>query len=99
MKTVLVLMAAGLLFALFSAWAFEMTPEGLKKESEVDRTQSITPHTGKKLNNLIVAVMALAIAYFTYDKFILSESREAANLEIGLVCSGLRILEWIGRIQ
>lgn len=78
MKSVLVLLAAGLPFALFFAWAFEMTPEGLKREHEVDRSQSITPQTGKKLNNMILVVMALAIAYFAYDKFVLSGEREAA---------------------
>lgn len=71
MKTVLVLMAAGLAFAVIFAWAFEMTPEGLKREQEVDRSQSITPQTGQKLNRLIIAVMALAIGYFAYDKFVL----------------------------
>jgi TolB-like protein/Flp pilus assembly protein TadD len=81
MKTVLVLMATGLAFAIFFAWAFEMTPEGLKREQEVDRSQSITPQTGKKLNNLIFAVMGLALAYFAYDKFVLSESRDAALVE------------------
>ncbi len=81
MKTVLVLMAAGLAFAIFFAWAFEITPEGLKRESEVDRTQSITPQTGKKLNYLIFALMALALAYFVYDKFVLSEGRDAALVE------------------
>jgi TolB-like protein/Flp pilus assembly protein TadD len=84
MKTVLVLMAAGLLFALFFAWAFEMTPEGLKKESEIDHTQSISPHTGKKLNNLIFVVMALAIGYFAYDKFVLSAGRETTAVETAL---------------
>lgn len=79
MKTVLVLMAMGLIFALFFAWAFELTPEGIKREKEVDRSQSITPQTGRKLNNTIFFVMALAIAYFAYDKFILSGSREAAE--------------------
>lgn len=81
MKTVLVLLATGLPFALFFAWAFEMTPEGLKRESEVDRTQSITPQTGKKLNTMIFAVMALAIAYFSYDKFVLTSERDAALVE------------------
>jgi len=81
MKTVLVLMAAGLAFAIFFAWAFEMTPEGLKREHEVDRSKSITSQTGKKLNNLIVMVMALALAYFVYDKFILSTGRDAALVE------------------
>ena len=46
MKTVLVLLASGLPLALFFAWAFEMTPEGLKREHEVDRSQSITSQTG-----------------------------------------------------
>ena len=71
MKTVLVLMGMGLLFALFFAWAFELTPEGLKREHEVDRTRSITPQTGKKLNHTIFFVMVLAIAYFAYDNFML----------------------------
>src|SRR5210317_1348038 len=77
MKTVLVLLATGLPFALFFAWAFEITPEGIKREHEVDRSQSITPQTGKKLNSLISMVMVLALAYFAYDKFVLSSERDA----------------------
>jgi serine/threonine-protein kinase len=77
-KTVLVLLATGLPFALFFAWAFEMTPEGLKRESEVDRSQSITTQTGKKLNYTIFFVMALAIAYFAYDNFMLRQSPAVA---------------------
>ena len=78
-KTVLVLLATGLPFALFFAWAFEMTPEGIKREQDVDRTQSITPQTGSKLNQMITVVMALALAYFAYDKFVLSSDREIAR--------------------
>jgi TolB-like protein/Flp pilus assembly protein TadD len=73
MKTVLVLLATGLPLALFFAWAFEMTPEGLKREHEVDRSQSITSQTGKKLNMTIIVVMALALVYFAYDKYVVSE--------------------------
>jgi adenylate cyclase len=80
-KTVLVLLATGLPFSLFFAWAFEMTPEGLKREHEVDRSQSIAPQTGKKLNTMIFAVMAMALAYFVYDKFVLSTGRETAAIE------------------
>jgi len=80
-KTVLVLLATGLPFSLFLAWAFEMTPEGLKREHEVDRSQSITSQTGKKLNTMIFAVMAMALAYFVYDKFVLSTGRETAAIE------------------
>ena len=46
--------AVGLLAVLIFAWVFEMTPEGLKRESEVDRSQSITPDTGRKLDRMIM---------------------------------------------
>ncbi len=81
MKTVLVLMVTGLPFALFFAWAFEMTPEGLKRENEVDRSQSITSETGRKLNNAIIGILVVALAYFVYDKFALDASREASLVE------------------
>ena len=81
MKTVLVLLATGLPLALFFAWAFEMTPEGLKREHEVDRSQSITSQTGKKLNFTIITVMALALAYFALDKFVVTESKSTVTTE------------------
>lgn len=68
-RVIVLLVAIGLPVALFFAWAFEMTPDGVKREKDVDRSQSITPHTGKKLNNTILVMMALAIAYLLYDKF------------------------------
>lgn len=68
-RVIVLLVAIGLPIALFFAWAFEMTPEGVKREKDVDRSQSITPQTGKKLNNTILVLMALAIAYLLYDKF------------------------------
>ena len=73
--------AIGFPFAVIFAWAFEMTPEGLKRESEVDRSQSITPVTGKKLNSLITALLVLALGYFVFDKFVLSGSRDATLVE------------------
>jgi len=69
MKSLVVVLAIGFFITLFFAWAFEMTPEGVKRESEVDRSQSVTQQTGKKLNNTILILMALAIAYLLFDKF------------------------------
>ncbi|MGA9573834.1 MAG: tetratricopeptide repeat protein [Lysobacterales bacterium] len=70
----------GFPLALFFAWAYEMTPEGLKKEKDVDRSQSITGVTGQKLNNLIIGVMVLALAYFAIDKFALEPGRSAEEI-------------------
>lgn len=77
LKTFVVLLLLGLPLVLFFAWAFELTPEGVKREKDVDRSQSITPQTGQKLNRLTFVVMALAIAYFAFDKFVLSNVQEA----------------------
>ena len=70
----------GLIPTMIFAWAFELTPEGLKKESEVDRSGSITPHTGKKLDRMIMVVLAVALGYFAFDKFVLDPQREEEQL-------------------
>ena len=70
---VIALLAIGLIPALIFAWAFEMTPEGLKREKEVDRSESITPQTGRKLDRMIIGIMAVVIAFLLLDRFILNE--------------------------
>jgi TolB-like protein len=69
MQVFMLALAVGFPLAVFFAWAFEMTPEGVKREADVDRSQSITPQTGRKMDRNIIIAMALALAYFAYDKF------------------------------
>ena len=73
-----IVLAIGLIPTLAFAWAFELTPEGLKKERDVDRSDSITRHTGKKLDRMIMLVLALALGYFALDKFVFEPQREIA---------------------
>ena len=54
------LVLIGFPLALLFAWAFELTPEGLKLEKDVDRSRSITPQTGRKLDFIIIGIMAVA---------------------------------------
>jgi adenylate cyclase len=68
-KSFLGFLVIGFPLAIFFAWAFEMTPEGVKRESDVDRSQSITSQTGNKLNNVIIGIMTIALAWFIWDKF------------------------------
>ena len=82
-KMILAMLVAGFFISIFVAWAYELTPEGIKRESEVDRSQSITAQTGRKLNALILVLMALAIAYLLFDKFYLAPrltQEETANV-------------------
>ena len=80
-RIVVIVLAIGLVPSMIFAWAFEMTPEGLKKESEVDRSQSLTPRTAKKLDLMIMVVLVLALGYFAFDKFVLDPVEDAQIAE------------------
>ena len=71
MQALMLFMVIGFPVALVFAWAFEVTPEGIKPESEVDRSASITQQTGQKLNRTIIAVLAAAVAFLLVDKLLL----------------------------
>jgi hypothetical protein len=73
MQSILLVLALGFPVVLFFSWAYEVTPEGIKRESEVDRPQSITHVTRRKLDKAITAVLVIALAYFAIDKYVLSE--------------------------
>ncbi len=77
-RTIVVALAIGFLPALIFAWVFELTPEGLKREKEVDRSESITPQTGRRLDRTIIVLLALALGYFAFDKFVVGPQRQAA---------------------
>ncbi len=70
---VVAVVVIGFPIVLFAAWAFELTPEGIRKEKEVDRSQSITPQTGRKLNVVIIGLLLAAVGYFALDKFVLHQ--------------------------
>ncbi len=70
LRLVLALLILGFPFALIFSWVFEMTPEGLKREKDVDRSRSITPHTGRKINILIAVLLVLAIGSVAVDRLI-----------------------------
>jgi TolB-like protein len=73
MQTIMLVLAIGLPLVLIFAWVFEMTPEGLKKERDVDRSQSITRVTGRKLDRVIIGVLTVAVAYLIVDKVVLQD--------------------------
>ena len=78
---VFLLLVIGFLLALILSWAYELTPEGLKKEKEVERSESITHVTGRKLDFVIIALLMVALGYFSYDKFVLDPGRDAMEIE------------------
>jgi TolB-like protein/Tfp pilus assembly protein PilF len=67
------LVAAGIGFPFWIAfaWFYEFTPEGLKRESEIDPAESITRHTGRKLDFAIIGVLGVAVVLLLTDRFML----------------------------
>ena len=62
------------------AWAFELTPEGIKRETDVDRAESVRHATGRRLDFIIIGLLVLAVAYFAVDKFVLESEPEQAGI-------------------
>ena len=81
MKSLLFILLIGFPLALIFAWAFEKTPEGLKLEKNVDRSQSITSVTGKKMDRGIIIALAIAVVFLLVDKFIIQGPGDIASAD------------------
>jgi len=64
----------GFPLALLFAWAYELTPEGLKRSHQIDPDKSITHVTGQRINKLIVGALVLALGFIAYDKMVVEET-------------------------
>jgi TolB-like protein/Tfp pilus assembly protein PilF len=84
LSTLAFFLILGFPLVLIFAWAFELTPEGLKREKDVDRSQSMTPATGRKLDRAIIVVLVLAVAFLLAERFMAvpnGESPTTAQVE------------------
>jgi TolB-like protein/Tfp pilus assembly protein PilF len=79
MQILLVAAAVGFPVVLLLAWVFEVTSEGVKLDSEVDRDNSITQAIGRKLDFTIIGVLSVAVAFFALDKFVWTEGASTAE--------------------
>ena len=77
-RVILLVIGIGFLLALFFAWAFELTPDGLKRDADVTPEQSIAPQTARRMERIILALFALALVFFAIDKFVLAPERESS---------------------
>src|SRR5213079_1792742 len=68
MKVVILILVIGFPIALVFSWAFEITSQGIKRESEVAADESITHHTGRKIVALtiVLAVVATGLLIFQF---------------------------------
>ncbi|MDH4054815.1 MAG: hypothetical protein OEW73_09560 [Gammaproteobacteria bacterium] len=74
MQVFMLAIAVGFPIAVIFAWAFEVTPEGVKREKDVDRGISITTQTGRKLDRIIIGVLVVAVAMLLGDRLVSRDS-------------------------
>ena len=79
-RSIVTALVIGFIPALVFAWVFELTPDGLKRDAEVPADQSISVKTARRMDRLIMVVLAAALAYFGFDRFVLLPQRQAALL-------------------
>jgi TolB-like protein/Tfp pilus assembly protein PilF len=89
MQAIMLLLAIGFPLALVFAWAFELTPEGIKRESEADHSQSTTRITGRKFDRAIVAGLVVALGYFIWESRFAGDEQEPAIVEQSSAVAGL----------
>lgn len=68
MQMVVILLVLGLPVALFLAWAFELTPEGMKKAQEVSEDSPRDPRAGRILNAVTIVMLLVAVGWLAWDK-------------------------------
>jgi TolB-like protein/Flp pilus assembly protein TadD len=77
-RVVVAILAVGFPLFLVFSWIFEITPEGLKLEKDIERETAAAPRgTRKNLDRAIIVLLGLALVYFIVDKFALEAMRTA----------------------
>ena len=77
-RIIVIVLGIGFVPVLILAWVFELTPEGLKKEKDIDRSKPIAGGSGNRLNLVIIGLFALSLGFFAFDKLVLEPGRTAA---------------------
>lgn len=76
-RTVVIMLAIGFVPAMVLSWVFELTPQGFRRDSQVDHSAPSAIAMGKRLDRIIVVALVLAVGYFAMDKFVFDPARDA----------------------
>jgi TolB-like protein len=75
-RLVVIVLAIGFIPSLILSWVFEITPKGLMKEADIGTDKPMAQNIGRKLDRIILVVLALALGYFAFDKFVLDPAED-----------------------
>ena len=92
LRWIMIAAAIGFPFWIAFAWFYEITPEGIKRESEIEPHESITAHTGKRMDRWIIAILAVAVVLLLTDRFLLRHE-PAADVASGSTATAIPEIE------
>ena len=84
-KLILLMLVIGFVPALILAWAFELTPEGIKLEKDVPRGASVAPRRGRKLDYIIIVSLGLSLGYFIWESRFEQKTAEVESAKTAVV--------------
>ncbi len=77
---VTILTLIGFPIALIIAWAFELTPDGLKKTDSVETSKEFQSTKSKKINTIIISALSLAIVFLLIERVFFAQSKSSNDL-------------------
>ena len=94
-RLIFLFIAIGFGVALVAAWVYELTPEGVQLDKDVDRSRSISRQTGRKLDFLIIGFLSVAVIYFVIDKFALDDGPQTVIFESTEAGQSIAVLPFV----
>jgi len=76
LRFVIAILVLGFPLVLTFSWVFEITPEGVKREKDIDRDASITSQTGQRINTAIIILLVIAVASIAIDRLVPEKAAE-----------------------
>jgi len=71
----------GFPFALFFSWAYEITPDGIKREKDVETSDEIRAQTANRLNWIVIVLLLLAVSLFVVERLVLEKDDGAPAVQ------------------
>ncbi len=90
-RIVVILLAIGFLPALAISWVFEVTPDGIKRDEDVDRSAAASIAAGENFDKIVIVVLVLALGYFAVDKFVLDPQAALEAFQTAEALQGLMV--------
>jgi hypothetical protein len=86
-RLIFLLLAAGLPLVLIFSWVYEITPEGLKKEKDIDRSLSVTDQTAKKLDAAVIVLLVIGLGALALDRFLPERTADPADPQAAVLAA------------